>query len=84
MIQTDHEDYIQDVAFSYYGNYMATCGNDKKIKIYEKSKEGDFLLKKTLEVNPSNLGPRLSRLEGSMGEPRIRDNIGFMWFRQMC
>ena len=36
-INTDHEDYIQDVAFDYYGNMMASCSNDRKIKIFEKA-----------------------------------------------
>ena len=35
-MQIDSEDYLQDVVFNYYGNKMAVCSSDRKIKIYEK------------------------------------------------
>jgi hypothetical protein len=36
-MQVDSEDYLQDVVFNYYGNKMAVCSSDRKIKVYEKS-----------------------------------------------
>jgi len=33
----EKEDYFQDVAFDYYATRMALCGNDRLIKVYEKS-----------------------------------------------
>ena len=50
-IITDHEDYIQDVAFDYYGNMMATCSNDRKIIIYERNDKGEYVYKNTIEVS---------------------------------
>jgi len=35
-MQIDSEDYLQDVVFNYYGNKMAVCSSDRKIKIYER------------------------------------------------
>jgi nucleoporin SEH1 len=40
-MQIDSEDYLQDVVFNYYGNKMAVCSSDRKIKIYEKSLKDD-------------------------------------------
>lgn len=36
-MQIDSEDYLQDVVFNYYGNKMAVCSSDRKIKIFDKS-----------------------------------------------
>ncbi len=35
-MQVDSDDYLQDVVFNYYGNKMAVCSSDRKIKIYDK------------------------------------------------
>lgn len=40
-MQVDSEDYLQDVVFNYYGNKMAVCSSDRKIKIYDKSIKDD-------------------------------------------
>ena len=31
-----HDDFVHDVQFDYYGNQMATCSSDQKIKIWHK------------------------------------------------
>jgi nucleoporin SEH1 len=36
-MQINSEDYLQDVVFNYYGNKMAVCSSDRKIKIFDKS-----------------------------------------------
>jgi nucleoporin SEH1 len=36
-MQIDSEDYLQDISFDYYGNRMAVCSSDRKIRIYEKN-----------------------------------------------
>lgn len=36
-MQVESEDYLQDIVFDYYGNKMAICGSDRKIKIFEKT-----------------------------------------------
>ena len=31
-----HDDFVHDVQFDFYGNQMATCSSDQKIKIWHK------------------------------------------------
>jgi hypothetical protein len=38
----DSEDYLQDVAFDYYGSKMAVCSSDRKIKIFDKTDDGSW------------------------------------------
>lgn len=35
-IGLDHDDFIHDVQFDFYGNQLATCSSDHKIKIWRK------------------------------------------------
>lgn len=38
-IPVNHEDFIQDVAYNFYGTRLATCGSDKTIKIWDWNKQ---------------------------------------------
>lgn len=40
-MQIDSEDYLQDMVFDYYGNKMAVCGSDRKIKVFEKNEKDE-------------------------------------------
>lgn len=31
----DHDDFIHDLAFDWYGNRLATCSSDQKIKVWD-------------------------------------------------
>lgn len=35
-IGLDHDDFVHDVQFDFYGNQLATCSSDHKIKIWRK------------------------------------------------
>ncbi len=34
-------DFLQDLVFDYYGNRMAVCSSDRKIKVYEKNEKDE-------------------------------------------
>lgn len=36
---TDHEEYIHDIAFDFYGKRVATCSSDLTIKIFDLQEE---------------------------------------------
>eukprot|EP00639_Heterosigma_akashiwo_P009793 CAMPEP_0194591718 /NCGR_PEP_ID=MMETSP0292-20121207/22263_1 /TAXON_ID=39354 /ORGANISM="Heterosigma akashiwo, Strain CCMP2393" /LENGTH=95 /DNA_ID=CAMNT_0039449907 /DNA_START=114 /DNA_END=398 /DNA_ORIENTATION=- len=44
--QTNHQDYVNDIQFDYYGRRMATCSADMTIKVWDMTEEGDW------HVNP--------------------------------
>jgi hypothetical protein len=73
-MQVDSEDYLQDVVFNYYGNKMAVCSSDRKIKIYEKSlKEDKWEPVASWEVRFFIiLGTRCTCVESTMGSSGIR------------
>jgi hypothetical protein len=39
----DSNDYIQDICFDYYGDRMAVCSTDRKILIYTKSEDSQWI-----------------------------------------
>ncbi|EGW15201.1 nucleoporin SEH1 isoform X1 [Cricetulus griseus] len=41
-IEADHKDLIHDVSFDFHGHRMATCSSDQSIKVWDKSKSGDW------------------------------------------
>jgi WD40 repeat protein len=34
-VYCDHDDFIHDLAFDWYGNRLATCSSDQKIKVFD-------------------------------------------------
>ena len=36
-LSTSHSDVVNDVAFDYYGNRLASCSSDKHIKVTERT-----------------------------------------------
>ncbi|PVU89492.1 hypothetical protein BB559_005082 [Furculomyces boomerangus] len=40
----EHNDLIHDIEYNYYGNRMATCSSDKRIKVYDWDEETDSWL----------------------------------------
>jgi hypothetical protein len=55
-MEIDNEDYLQDISFDYYGSRMAVCGNDRKIKIFEKNEREDWEQTAAWEVLNNNIG----------------------------
>jgi WD40 repeat protein len=41
-MEIETEDFLQDYVFDYYGDKMAVCGTDRKIKILEKNEGEDW------------------------------------------
>ena len=35
-LSLEHDDFVHDVQFDFYGNRIATCSSDQKIKIWQK------------------------------------------------
>jgi hypothetical protein len=40
-MSVESEDFLQDIVFDYYGNKMAVCSSDRKIKIFEKNEKDE-------------------------------------------
>lgn len=49
-MQMDGEDYLQGVAFDYYGSRMAVCSSDRKIKIFDLNSREEWEQTATWEV----------------------------------
>lgn len=49
-----HENSLQDLAFSHNGRFLASCGNDDKVKVWE-LKNGEFVLLQTLAEHTENV-----------------------------
>lgn len=43
-IKSDHGDFIHDVCFDYYGQRLASCSSDRKIKIFSSDDTGEWAL----------------------------------------
>eukprot|EP01138_Halocafeteria_seosinensis_P004032 gb/GECG01004123.1/.p1 GENE.gb/GECG01004123.1/~~gb/GECG01004123.1/.p1 ORF type:complete len:379 (+),score=43.15 gb/GECG01004123.1/:1-1137(+) len=56
-IDAGHSDYIHDVCYDYYGTWLATCGSDRKINVFEKQEDGSW--KKLWTVPAAHEGPIL-------------------------
>jgi len=51
-MQIISNDFLQDLVFDYYGNRMAICSSDRKIKIFEKNeKEEEWIQIAGWDVN---------------------------------
>ncbi|KAJ1964403.1 epoxide hydrolase, soluble (sEH) [Dipsacomyces acuminosporus] len=55
-IPVNHDDFIHDVAYNFYGTRLATCGSDKCIKIWDWNKQtGLWILNETLHAHDSSV-----------------------------
>mmetsp|Transcript_124320 Transcript_124320/g.215494 ORF Transcript_124320/g.215494 Transcript_124320/m.215494 type:complete len:365 (-) Transcript_124320:270-1364(-) len=48
-VDCQHEDYVHDIAFDFYGRRVATASSDKKIKIWDKDASGNWNSSPTYE-----------------------------------
>jgi nucleoporin SEH1 len=55
--QANHDDLIHDLRYNFYGNKIATCSTDQKIKVFNKSEDGSntWDLNDSWKVLSSNL-----------------------------
>lgn len=56
--QSEHSQYIHDVAYDFYGQRLATCSGEK-IKIWEQDQNGQWSCHAHNEINNSHNGPIL-------------------------
>ncbi|KAJ2723263.1 epoxide hydrolase, soluble (sEH) [Coemansia sp. Benny D115] len=55
-IPVNHDDFIHDVAYSFYGTRLATCGSDRCIKVWDWSKQtGLWILNESLTGHESSV-----------------------------
>jgi WD40 repeat protein len=40
-VLTDHEEFIHDLEFDYYGTRLATCSSDLSVKVFDYNKENN-------------------------------------------
>ena len=50
-LEIDCKDFLQDVAFDYYGTKMAICSSDRLITVYDKKEGDNWELVYSWEVN---------------------------------
>jgi WD40 repeat protein len=53
----DHEDFVHDVCFDFYGQRLATCSSDHKIKVWSQTGEGEWVLDSEVGATARHLGP---------------------------
>ena len=41
---TNHEDYIHDIGWDYYGKRLATCSSDQKLKVFDQDANGGIFI----------------------------------------
>ena len=41
---TEHEDFLHDLAYDFYGKRLATCSSDQKIKLFDQDGKGEWQL----------------------------------------
>ncbi|KAJ1939197.1 epoxide hydrolase, soluble (sEH) [Kickxella alabastrina] len=55
-IPVNHDDFIHDIAYNFYGTRLATCGSDRCIKIWDLDKQaGLWILNETLSGHDSSV-----------------------------
>jgi len=42
--KSEHNDFIHDIAYDFYGKRLATCSSDHKIKIWDQNAEGEWVM----------------------------------------
>eukprot|EP00667_Euglena_gracilis_P015295 EG_transcript_15911 len=48
-VSSQHEEYVHDLAYDFYGKRLATCSSDKRIKIWDKDEQGRWQQSPTYE-----------------------------------
>ncbi|KAJ2819059.1 epoxide hydrolase, soluble (sEH), partial [Coemansia furcata] len=55
-IPVNHDDFIHDVAYNFYGTRLATCGSDRCIKIWDWNKQtGQWILNDSVSAHDSSV-----------------------------
>ncbi|ORX67144.1 WD40 repeat-like protein [Linderina pennispora] len=55
-IPVNHDDFIHDVAYNFYGTRLATCGSDRSIKIWDWNKQtGLWVLNESISAHDSSV-----------------------------
>ncbi|KAJ2855766.1 epoxide hydrolase, soluble (sEH), partial [Coemansia erecta] len=55
-IPVNHDDFIHDLAYNFYGTRLATCGSDKCIKIWDWNKQtGLWILNESIPAHESSV-----------------------------
>ena len=81
-----HDDFVHDVQFDFYGNQMATCSSDQKIKIWHKVRAEPYSeqkykweCKQTLAGNEGHSGAvwRVAWADPEFGENGILASCGY-------
>lgn len=75
-----HDDYVHDISFDFYGKRIATCSSDQKIKIWEKKNvDGEIEWVKTDDLTGSK-GHSGAVLKAKWADPefgQILASIGY-------
>ncbi|KAJ1734464.1 epoxide hydrolase, soluble (sEH) [Coemansia biformis] len=67
-IPVNHEDFIHDIAYNFYGTRLATCSSDKCIKIWDWNKQsGLWILNESIQAHDSSV-VRLSWAHPEFGQ----------------
>ncbi|KAJ2625193.1 epoxide hydrolase, soluble (sEH), partial [Coemansia sp. RSA 1694] len=55
-IPVNHDDFIHDVAYNFYGTRLATCGSDRFIKVWDWNKQtGQWILNESILAHDSSV-----------------------------
>ncbi|KAJ1932207.1 epoxide hydrolase, soluble (sEH), partial [Linderina macrospora] len=55
-IPVNHDDFIHDIAYNFYGTRLATCGSDRSIKIWDWNKQtGLWVLNESISAHDSSV-----------------------------
>ncbi len=49
-LNTGHQDLLHCLSYNYYGNRIATCSSDQKVKVFDREKDGSWNLNDSLKV----------------------------------
>ncbi|PIA13991.1 WD40 repeat-like protein [Coemansia reversa NRRL 1564] len=67
-IPVNHDDFIHDLAYNFYGTRLATCGSDRCIKIWDWNKQtGLWILNESIQAHDSSV-VRLSWAHPEFGQ----------------
>ncbi|CAZ82830.1 unnamed protein product [Tuber melanosporum] len=52
---TGHDDLVHDVAYDYYGRRMATVSSDQKLKVFDLSDDGEWVLSESIRAHEASI-----------------------------
>ncbi|KAG0636405.1 WD40-repeat-containing domain protein [Tuber brumale] len=52
---TGHDDLVHDVAYDYYGRRMATVSSDQRLKVFDLSDDGEWVLSESIRAHEASI-----------------------------